>query len=40
MADMGLIKVVPSRLGADHDSQLLREISERAKTPFTYVEEL
>ena len=31
--------IYPFGFGADHDSVLLRELSERAKTPFTYVED-
>ncbi|CAK8996103.1 unnamed protein product [Durusdinium trenchii] len=31
--------IYPFGFGSDHDSVLLRDISERAKTPFTYVEE-
>lgn len=30
---------VPCDRGEDHDSVLLREVSERAKTPFTFVED-
>lgn len=31
--------IYPFGFGKDHDSVLLRELSERAKTPFTYIEE-
>eukprot|EP00438_Fugacium_kawagutii_P005026 Skav210055 [mRNA] locus=scaffold1016:281036:299849:+ [translate_table: standard] len=31
--------IYPFGFGEDHDSVLLREVSERAKTPFTFVED-